>query len=162
MKRIAQALAWFGMAMAVTGLALAPIPTRRTATAETETCTWRCVENTECSQLDIDCHGCQGLVTGGSCAEGQAAEFNPAGIVIKKRLTGGSERAVPDGGDGQVICSRYASCSYGDGMGRHRCESNSNPCVEESIFIWMVCYPCRKVGSWTNVPTTDYRCEDCG
>jgi len=124
-----------------------------------QNCTYQCVEAQECLQADSPCDACIpsfGPFSGAQCSNMTDFEANPAGLVIKQRLSGGTQSATFQD---EVICTRTRPCGDGAQDLYQYCQLSTT--CDDTSSLYAVCKRCQPEGLWINATYDDYHCEEC-
>lgn len=109
-----------------------------------------------CYGADQPCPTCDAGV-GVSCSDYERVQYNPAGILIQRAVSGGSEEKIQ--GD-QVICFQRAACGNGTWFIGAACPGGWG-CIGP-VPAW--CQYCTQVGNWNVSWVYNWRCSgaNCG
>lgn len=119
-------------------------------------CTWYCETNPVCNDANQSCPTCDAGL-GVSCSDYERVQYNPAGILIQRGVSGGSEEKIQ--GD-QVICFQRGACGNGTWFIGAACPGGY-ACIGP---VPAYCQYCTQVGNWNVSWVYNYRCSsaNCG
>ncbi len=121
-------------------------------------CEDECPKNNLCSGTDVDCPECLGFFL--DCTDHTALEYNPANIVIRKKVPTGQFTGETAVLQDEIICWRSAQCTYGAPLIGQQCSGIAQKCLSGLPYLY--CTPCGPFTGWTDHTTNDYMCVAIG